>query len=46
MLLVLNRDPSPFSELAGRAQSGRFHQGAAGEVLPALLDVLLQSIER
>jgi NAD-dependent deacetylase len=40
-LLVINRDPSPFSLLAERAPTGLFVQGAAGEVLPPLIDILL-----
>jgi NAD-dependent deacetylase len=40
-LLVINREPSPFSELAERLPSGHFVQGPAGEVLPPLVDVLL-----
>jgi len=40
-LLVVNRDPSPFSEMAQRIPSGHFVQGAAGELLPPLVDYLL-----
>jgi NAD-dependent deacetylase len=40
-LLVINRDPSPFSELATRTHNGLFVQGPAGEVLPNLVDYLL-----
>jgi NAD-dependent deacetylase len=40
-LLVVNREPSPFSELAERLPSGHFVQGPAGEILPPLVDVLL-----
>jgi len=40
-LLVINRDPSPFSAMAERIPTGHFVQGAAGEVLPALVDYLL-----
>lgn len=40
-LLVINRDPSPFSAMAERIPSGHFVQGAAGEVLPPLVDYLL-----
>lgn len=41
-LLVVNRDISPFSELAERAVAGHFVQASAGEVLPALVDTILQ----
>lgn len=40
-LLVVNRDPSPFSAMAERLPSGYFVQGPAGEILPPLVDVLL-----
>jgi NAD-dependent deacetylase len=40
-LLVLNRDPSPFSRMAESIPKGHFVQGAAGELLPYLVDVLL-----
>jgi NAD-dependent deacetylase len=40
-LLVVNREPSPFSALAQRMPSGHFVQGPAGEILPPLVDVLL-----
>jgi NAD-dependent deacetylase len=40
-LLVINRDPSPFSELASRLPSGLFVQGPAGEILPPLVNYLL-----
>jgi NAD-dependent deacetylase len=40
-LLVVNREPSPFSQLAQRLPSGHFVQGPAGEILPPLVDVLL-----
>ncbi|HKU38303.1 MAG TPA: Sir2 family NAD-dependent protein deacetylase [Polyangiales bacterium] len=39
-LLVINRDPSPFSELAERSARGLFLQAAAGAVLPELVDAL------
>lgn len=39
-LLVLNRDPSPFSELAQHSPSGLFCQGASGELLPGLCELL------
>ena len=39
-LLVINRDPSPFSELADRSERGRFIASAAGEVLPELCRAL------
>jgi NAD-dependent deacetylase len=35
--LVVNAEPSPFSELARRSPSGAFLEGAAGEHLPALV---------
>lgn len=41
-LLVVNRDPSPFSELAERSAKGRFVQGSAATVLPSLVDGLLE----
>ena len=41
-LLVINRDESPFTELASNLQSGHFVQGAAGEVMPALAEILLE----
>ena len=40
-LLVINRDPSPFSALAERSKRGHFHRGGSGEILPALVDALL-----
>jgi len=40
-LLVINRDESPFSELAEQIPEGYFVQASAGEVLPPLVDVLL-----
>ncbi len=40
-MLVVNRDPSPFSDMAQRIPSGHFVQGAAGELLPPLVDYLL-----
>jgi NAD-dependent deacetylase len=40
-LLVINRDPSPFSSFAERVPNGCFVQGPAGEVLPPLVDFLL-----
>jgi NAD-dependent deacetylase len=40
-LLVINREPSPFSALAERMPSGHFVQGPAGEILPPLVDLLL-----
>ena len=39
-LLVINRDPSPYSDLATRSECGRFIQAPAGEVLPELVDAL------
>jgi NAD-dependent deacetylase len=39
-LLVINRDPSHFSELAERSDRGLFVQGAAGEVLPEIVSTL------
>jgi len=41
-LLVINRDPSPFSDVAQESPSGYFVQGAAGVVLPSLVDALLE----
>lgn len=40
-LLVINRDPSPFSDMAERIPQGHFVQGPAGEVLPPLVNFLL-----
>jgi NAD-dependent deacetylase len=40
-LVVINRDPSPFSSMAERMPSGYFVQGPAGEVLPPLVNYLL-----
>ena len=40
-LLVINRDPSPYSTMAERIPSGLFVQGPAGEVLPPLVNFLL-----
>lgn len=40
-LLVINRDPSPFSAMAERIPSGHFVQGAAAELVPPLVDYLL-----
>lgn len=40
-LLVINRDPSPFSSMAQRIPNGHFVQGPAGELLPPLVDYLL-----
>jgi NAD-dependent deacetylase len=40
-LLVINREPSPFSALAEKLSSGYFVRGPAGEILPPLVDVLL-----
>jgi NAD-dependent deacetylase len=43
-LLVINRDPSPFSQLAQRSPAGRFYRGAAGDSLPAVLTAIAASI--
>jgi NAD-dependent deacetylase len=40
-LLVLNRDPSPFSTMAERIPNGCFVHGPAGELLPPLVNFLL-----
>lgn len=40
-LLVINRDPSPFSDMAQRIKHGHFVHGPAGEVLPPLVNFLL-----
>lgn len=40
-MVVINRDPSPFSTLAERSDNGVFLQGPAGEHVPALVDALL-----
>jgi hypothetical protein len=39
--LVINRDPSPFSSMAEHIPNGHFIQGPAGEVLPPLVNFLL-----
>jgi hypothetical protein len=39
-LLLINRDPSPFSELAQLSPTGLFCQGASGELLPGLCELL------
>jgi hypothetical protein len=38
---VINRDPSPFSSMAQRIKHGHFVHGPAGEVLPPLVNFLL-----
>jgi len=38
--VVINREPSPFSELAERAEHGHYIEAAAGETLPSLLDAV------
>jgi NAD-dependent deacetylase len=44
-LLIVNRDPSVFSEMAGQSPNGRFLQGSAANILPTLLDhVLAQAL--
>jgi NAD-dependent deacetylase len=40
-LLVINREPSPFSALAERSPRGRFERRAAGEAVPPLVEALL-----
>jgi NAD-dependent deacetylase len=40
-LLVVNREPSPFSAMAEKLERGYFVRGPAGELLPPLVDVLL-----
>lgn len=40
-LLVINQDPSPFSEIATRIPTGHFIQGSAAALLPPLTDLLL-----
>ncbi len=40
-LLVINRDPSPYSTMAERIPNGLFVQGPAGEVMPPLVNFLL-----
>jgi NAD-dependent deacetylase len=42
-LLVINQDPSPFSEIATRIPTGHFLQGSAAALLPPLTDLLLSS---
>jgi len=39
-LLVINREESPFSELAERSPNGLFCQCSSGAILPALCDML------
>lgn len=41
-LLVINQDPSPFSELAARMPTGCFLQGSAGETSPTVTELLLE----
>ena len=41
-LLVINRDPSPFSDVATRIPTGHFIQGSAAAVLPPVTDLLLE----
>lgn len=41
-LLVINQDPSPFSEIAARIPTGHFIQGSAAAILPPLADLLLE----
>jgi NAD-dependent deacetylase len=43
-LLVINRDPSPFSELAQRSPVGHFYRGDASAALPALAAAIAASI--
>ena len=40
-LLVVNRDSSPYSSMAEQIPSGLFVQGPAGEILPPLVNYLL-----
>lgn len=40
-LLVINRDASTFSAMAQRLETGHFAQGPAGEILPPLVNYLL-----
>jgi NAD-dependent deacetylase len=40
-LLVINREPSLFSDLAEHLSKGRFLRGTAGEIVPPLVDALL-----
>lgn len=41
-LLVINRDESPFSQLAQRAANGYFAQGSAAEVVPGIASTILE----
>jgi NAD-dependent deacetylase len=41
-LLIVNREKSPFSDVAKRVPTGYFVQESAGDVLPALVDTLLE----
>jgi NAD-dependent deacetylase len=40
-LLIINRDPSVFSEMAVQSTSGHFIEGSAAEALPTVVDVIL-----
>ncbi len=40
-LLVVNRDPSPFSALAERCARGAFVQGTASQWIPSIVDALV-----
>ena len=40
-LLVINRDPSVFSNMAVQSTKGHFIQGSAAEILPGVVDVIL-----
>lgn len=40
-MIVINRDPSPFSRFAEESPAGHFVQGSAGEHLPAMVEHLL-----
>jgi NAD-dependent deacetylase len=40
-LLVINRDPSVFSDMAVQSTKGHFVQGSATEILPAVVEIIL-----
>jgi hypothetical protein len=41
-LLIVNRDPSVFSEMASESTQGHFIQASAAQVLPELVQIILQ----
>jgi NAD-dependent deacetylase len=39
-LIDVNPETNPFSEMAGSVPNGYHHQGASGEILPRLVELL------